>query len=344
MKYVIIKYEQELLSAVRKVLSECRLPLFDVEENRTATLFDLTITVDLDGKQHRFAADGRLRPTRKDIDYLAAVELPGRPLLVAVHLSESLVNYCKERNVNCLDLNGRIWIRAAGIVIDRNQLSPSVTYRLAEPDTDFFALKSSRVARALLHSAERTWRQADLAAATGLSQGLLSRLLNYAARQGWVEGKRGDWRLAQADALLDAWEAVDQWSKRISIRQYSVLETDLPALADRLVEHTRGELAFTQWFAAGQRYPYADVPVLTAYRREFPTEEEARALNYREVDDGGKVWIAIPRDDGVFRQIQRVNQWPLVSDAQIYLDLIHVGFRGPDQARALREWKGFCRT
>jgi hypothetical protein len=33
----------------------------------------------------------------------------------------------------------------------------------------------------------------------------------------------------------------------------------------------------------------------------------------------------------------------LVSDAQIYLDLIHAGLRGPDQAKALREWKGFCR-
>ena len=32
-----------------------------------------------------------------------------------------------------------------------------------------------------------------------------------------------------------------------------------------------------------------------------------------------------------------------VSDAQIYLDLLKTGLRGPDQAVALRHWEGFCR-
>jgi hypothetical protein len=103
-------------------------------------------------------------------------------------------------------------------------------------------------------------------------------------------------------------------------------------------------MAFTQWFAASLRYPYADVPVVTAYRWEFPTEDDQHALSYREVYDGGKVWIVIPRDDGVFRSIQKVAGLPLVSDAQIYLDLVHAGLRGPDQAKVLRQWKGFCRT
>jgi hypothetical protein len=110
------------------------------------------------------------------------------------------------------------------------------------------------------------------------------------------------------------------------------------------LDRTQGELAFTQWFAASLRFPYVDVPVVSAYRREFPTESEQRALNYREVDDGGKIWIIVPREDGVFRDIQRAEGLPLVSDAQIYLDLIHAGLRGPDQAKALRQWKGFCRT
>ena len=71
------------------------------------------------------------------------------------------------------------------------------------------------------------------------------------------------------------------------------------------------------------RHPYADVPVVTAYRRAFSTEEEQRILDYRVIADGGKVWIAVPRDDGVFRNIQQVQGFPLVSDARIYLDLIH---------------------
>lgn len=53
--------------------------------------------------------------------------------------------------------------------------------------------------------------------------------------------------------------------------------------------------------------------------------------------------LAIPADNGVFRENQRVGGFTLVCDAQIYLDLLQVGLRGPDQARALREWEGFGR-
>ncbi len=48
-------------------------------------------------------------------------------------------------------------------------------------------------------------------------------------------------------------------------------------------------------------------------------------------------------DEGVFLEIQNVSGLPLVSDAQIYLDLLKTGLRGPDQAEALRNWEGFCR-
>lgn len=46
-------------------------------------------------------------------------------------------------------------------------------------------------------------------------------------------------------------------------------------------------------------------------------------------------------DDGVFRETQRVGEFTLACDAQVYLDLLPVGWRGPEQAKALRDWKGF---
>jgi hypothetical protein len=55
------------------------------------------------------------------------------------------------------------------------------------------------------------------------------------------------------------------------------------------------------------------------------------------------VWFHLPSDEGVFRETQVVNDLPLVSDAQIYVDLQGTGLRGPEQARALRESSVFCR-
>ena len=52
----------------------------------------------------------------------------------------------------------------------------------------------------------------------------------------------------------------------------------------------------------------------------------------------------LPKDDGVFRETQPVGGFTLACDAQIYLDLLDAGLRGPEQARALREWRGFGRS
>jgi hypothetical protein len=45
----------------------------------------------------------------------------------------------------------------------------------------------------------------------------------------------------------------------------------------------------------------------------------------------------------VFRETQRVGEFTLACDVQIYLDLLRVGLRGPEQAKALREWSGFLK-
>ena len=102
-------------------------------------------------------------------------------------------------------------------------------------------------------------------------------------------------------------------------------------------------VAFTQWFAANLRFPYTDAPVLSAYCSAFPTDEQLTSLGLNPVASGGTVWIIVPRDEGVFRCVQEVQGLPLVTDVQIYLDLLQVGLRGPEQAEALRAWDGFCR-
>ena len=101
---------------------------------------------------------------------------------------------------------------------------------------------------------------------------------------------------------------------------------------------------FTQWFAANLRHPYTTPPVVSAYVPSFPSEVVERKLGARQVTDGGTLWLVVPADDGVFRETQQVGDFTLACDAQIYLDLLHVGLRGPEQAKALREWEGFGRS
>lgn len=296
----------------------------------------------LDGRRLVFEVEFQLSPGAREIDRLG--QRPGsRPcLLVAAALSETLVNRCRKRGVSCLDLNGRLWIRADGILVDRYPDSAR-RFRPATPVPDVFQPKSSRLARALLSQPDRAWTQTELGERTGLSPGLVSRLVRHLVNEGLLGQQGRSLRLAQPRGLLDAWEARDDWSKRTSVRQYSLLEADPERVAQRLVENLAeaAPLVFTQWFAANLRHPYTVPPVVTAYVSAPPAEKWVRALRARPVSEGGTLWLAVPNDEGVFRETQRVGGFTLASDAQIYLDLLRVGLRGPDQAKALREWAGF---
>lgn len=340
----IIHTEAELKDALRKVLDKSIFRIVGKGNPAQPAISGFTIEAEVSGRSVSFAAECILNPTISSLAHVDASRAGNRyPLLVTVRLSDSLLRECRERAVSCLDLNGRAWIKAPGFLIERNIPSFSVQYRLAESEIRFFSPKSTRLTRALLSYPDRVWRQQDLAELTRLSQGLVSRLLNHAAREGWVEGKRGDWKLTRLAALLDEWARADKWGERIALRQYSTLTNDFPGLARDLVDKTVGDIAFTQWFAANLRFPYTQPPVVSAYRREFPSPEEADGLNLREVTDGGKLWVLVPRDAGIFQTVRRIDGLPLVCDAQIYLDLLQVGLRGPDQAKALRDWVGFCK-
>ena len=304
-------------------------------------VFDLVLS----GRKHRFAIEAKANLQRSDIERLEQVSrrdaIP--PLLATVHLSDSLLNECKKRQLSCLDCNGRAWIQRPGLSIfwDTNQKN----YRLGQKNLSPFTPKSQRLARLFLHRPAQAWGQVALAKATGLSLGLVSRLLQHYETQGWAEGRRNDWRLADRDALLDAWVTADRWSKRVDLQEYDFLQPDKAAFAGHFYRSLRHafQIAYTQWLAATLRHAYGNVPVISAYCERFPTSAEETLVGLRRVTSGGKIWLLNPVDPGVFQETREVNGIPLVSDAQIYLDLLQVGLRGPDQAEALRKWEGFCR-
>ena len=342
----VVASKQELVRHARKLLEDSSLGTFRVAEYQGSELFDLVITISVREVASEFLVDCQLRPAVKDVTWLAAQVLPkGKsPLLVTVKLTPSLIEECKRQGVSCLDLNGYIWISAKGLAIERDVPPRNKRFVLAEPSVNFFSFKSSRVARTLLSYPDRAWKQADIAELTKLSKGLVSRLLNHATEQGWVDDKRGAWSLLNREPVLSAWEAADDFHKRVSVQQYSLLEPNLRVIAKHLLQEFTGDIAFTQWFAASLRFPYTDCSIISLYRRQFPSEADLKRLGIREVSDGGKVWILTPRDPGVFQTVQQVGDFPLVCDAQIYLDLIRAGLRGDDQAKALRGWKGFCKS
>lgn len=346
-KHKTISTEAQLRQAAKEALEadallRWRWKAFELKRERGA---DALLELNVDGRRLVFEVEFKLTPSAREVERLAQRSGTRPGLLIAPSLSEVLVEHCRERGLSCVDLNGRQWIRAEGVLVDRK---PSEDRRYRPPllPPDVFQPKSSRLVRTLLSQSERTWSQGELGERTGLSPGLVSRLVRHLVNEGFVAQDNRALRVARTDALLDAWAARDDWAKRTTVRQYSLLESDVETVAHKLVKNfPAGEtLVFTQWFAANLRHPYTIPPLVSAYVARFPAEPIVRELRARPVSDGGTLWLVAPKDDGVFRETQRVGDFTLACDAQIYLDLLHAGLRAPEQAKALREWEGFGRV
>jgi len=268
------------------------------------------------------------------------------PLVILPHINARVLDFCRRHGLSVIDLNGRTFIRTGGLLIDRQAL-PGRNYRFELEPKDIFVGKSARIIRSLLSHSSKTWVQNDLVATTKASPGLVSRIVSHLIRQGFVKktGTR-EFHVSDPLALLDAWAKEDNFSRRTATYRYSVFggtPFDYARKLDSLFK-TRGiPFAFTQWIAGWLRHPYTEPVIVSTYIPELPDDAALEKVGLRTVSEGGKVWLHIPDDEGVFLETQHVQGLPLVSDPQIYLDLLHTGLRGPDQAEALRSWDGFCK-
>jgi len=343
-KQQTITSEQQLRDAVRDLWAKDTA--FDWRwkewEPRRDRGIDAIGELVLDGRRVTFLVECKLNPGARDVEALSE-ERGRRPLLlIAPNISDTLLDLCREKEISCADLNGRVWLRAKGLVVDR-QPSQKGRFRAALTPPDPFSLKSSRLARSLLNRPDYLWSQKELVERTGLSKGLVSRLAQHLEDEGLIRQEQRTLRVERWGPLLDAWAARDDWRKRTTVQQYSLLEAEAEEVARRLsrVFSSNERPVFTQWFAANLRRAYTIPPAVSAYVPRFLEGKEESELRARQVPDGGSLWLVVPRDRGVFLETQRVGEFTLACDAQIYLDLLEAGLRGPEQAQVLREWEGF---
>ncbi len=303
------------------------------------------IRIESAGVKRLLTVEPNLHPSRRLLDAGDAED--GR-LILAPSLGEPLARDLRIAGINHADLNGRLYLNLESppLLIDRQPTGK----RFANPtsELDVFALKSTRLLRIVLSTRDELWTQAALAERSGLSRGLVSRLVRTLVAGGYLKPETpatrrqaGTWRLADFDRLLDAWRERDNWLARGRLVQYSVLGENPEQTARKLQGWLGASVpVFTQWFAANLRQAYTDTPVVSAYVGEA---SELNRIPARTVPTGGNLWVIVPHDDGPLREAREVDGFRLACDVQIYLDLLGAGGRGPDHAQVLRQWSGFAR-
>lgn len=303
------------------------------------------------GGGYSWPVEWTLAPARvRFADASKRQNFPG--IWVAPHIADPLARDLRRWGIGHADLNGRLFLKTESLLVDRAPHTKNAAFKdlfkAQKSDPQIFTRKSSRIVRALLSRISREWTQEELEAFTFISRGYVSRITSVLEQQGYIrrQGKGGRsgkvrYQLVDWQRLLDDWAESDKFRARVEKLEFSLLESDASAIARQARDVIgKDNLAFTQWYAAWLRHPHAIPPVVSAY------VTSAAAWQFklgRKVQDGGNLWLLIPRDQGVFQGKQTTNDLPLVCDAQIYLDLVDAGLRGPEAATELRQWEGFSK-
>ena len=346
-KNAAIHHESELVHHFRRLLEEEDELTWKLPPGNSAHERLPWVELKLDVHAHRFQPVYRLKPSIPELDsILTAWTDPLPPVLVAPELNTRILEFCRQNRLAAVDLNGRVYLRAKELLVDRREL-PGRDFRFELEPRNVFVGKSARIVRSLLTDRDRVWAQSELVKRTKASSGLVSRIVQHLISQGFIEKKSPrQFRLSDPLGLIDAWVKADEFHRRTVTTRYTVFGGSPIEIAHQLQKWASEQtvpIAFTQWIAGWLRHPYTEPLVTSVYVARLPEATALERLGLRPVNDAGKVWIHVPDDEGVFLETQKIQNLTLASDAHIYIDLCNTGLRGPDQAAALRHWEGFCR-
>lgn len=261
----------------------------------------------------------------------------GSAVLVAPKLGTRTREILNEAGISWLEPDGDCRIALGSLFIERLARGPR-RRKAGGADTryvaDLFSRGPLRVVRWLLMEPGRPWTLEDMANRTGLTLGFVSRVFKTLARDAYMDRARGDNRVRDRDALLDAWASAASPKDAVSERVATVSSTEI------LVQMIRGAssqpaYAITAEAAADRIAPFARYSRVEMYVDDVTSWDQSLGLT--SVPRGGNLVLIKPSDAGVFDGTFERDGLQLVSRPQLYVDLMRRGGAAGDAAAFIRE-------
>lgn len=264
---------------------------------------------------------------------------PGAVSLVAVpFMGERSAAYLAEIGLSWFDLAGNADITAPGLRVRiRGQARPP---RPRGRPADPFAPKRARITRLLLQLPSRRWRQQELASASGLDRGYVSRTLHVLISAGLVE-RQGGRELGPRDAprYFEAWRDAYRFSQHRVLKGHVGARSgeELSAHVAARAEAASLQYALTALPAAFYLANFGGFRLVTAYLASEPDESWLSELRFRQEPRGANLWLVVPKDEGVFLGSQAIDGLQCVSPLQVSLDLKDHPERAAEADAAVRK-------
>lgn len=283
-------------------------------------------------------SSGEPRYVRSAVQQLRSVLSDSRRaygIVTAPYISADASKICKDEGMGYLDLAGNCGLVFSNVFIERRGIPKPPQAR--RPLRSLYAPRAGRLLRALLEESKRPWTLQTLAVKSGVSLGLAfkvkQRLLDF---EFVTEGSQG-LVLAKPEELLRQWGANYSFAKNDAFDCYS--QGDPAQLEAALAEFCRKagtRYAFTLFSGAARVAPYARYLKGAAYVTG-DASEIAKQLAWKQVSSGANFALLRPYDDGVYYETRKIGGDSVVSDVQLYLDLVGSKARGEETATFLLE-------
>ncbi|HZS70741.1 MAG TPA: type IV toxin-antitoxin system AbiEi family antitoxin [Candidatus Acidoferrum sp.] len=260
------------------------------------------------------------------------------PLVVVPFMGEVGKRLCAEHGVSWLDLSGNARLEAPGLHV-HVEGKPNRFVRPGRP-ANLFAPKSSRVARHLLIHRARAFSQRELAEATKLGEGFISRIVRGLEQQELVvREKSGAVRVANSDALLEAWREAYDFSKHHIVRGHVAARSSDQLLRQLAAQFKQNKIQYAATGLAGAwlLIQFAGFRLAVFYIAQLLSSDMQREFGFHEEERGENVWLVVPNDEGVFDGAAEHHGIQCVHPVQVYLDLKDHPERSADAAQQLRE-------
>jgi Transcriptional regulator, AbiEi antitoxin, Type IV TA system len=339
--------EVEIAARLNQVLGEVPFVHLESTTQEPRDLdsgIDISVDVTANGTPWKLLVEvqssGEPRIARAAIQRILAVARMREPqygLLGAPYVGPETQKICKEAGVGFIDLAGNCRLVFDKIFIERRGFPKPKAER--RPLRSLFAPKASRILRVLFDGPKQPWQVQRLAREAQVSLGLAAKVKQRLLDLEYAREERRGIQLAKPEELLSAWVAALASRKRITVGAYAA--GDPPQIEETLraycaTNDTR--YALTQFSGAARVAPFTPYTRGAAYVEADPASLVGK-LGWKIVDSGANFTLPWPFDEGVFYGARTIGQDRIVSDVQLYLDLMESKGRGEEAAVAILEQK-----
>lgn len=270
---------------------------------------------------------------------------PMYPVVVAPFISAASGSICRELGVGYADLAGNCRLTFGTVYIEKSVAKNP--FHVKREQRSLFAPKSARVLRIMLGTPSREWKVADLAERAGVSYGQVSKIRQALIDREWVSGHWGGVRLAQPQALLEAWKQAYAPLRKERHSYYTLLHgEDLqralheiflsPGKGGAASDTLGGQVLLGSYSAARWLAPYARVAGEYFYADREGEVRLKAILKLEPATKGENITVDLAADEGVFQEaIEPATGLHCTGLIQTYLDLAAAGERGGEAAQHL---------